>query len=152
MEKSKCKGSDGARKIAKYLDNAGIPYLCEVRIPGCEDRRALPFDFVIFVGNPAKAAVVEFDGRQHFEYVAHFHRGGASSLEKQQSHDRLKDEFTRAKGFSILRIAYEQETEIDAWLSRYIRDLKKKKTRIEMYSSPVLYGGRGRAAQSCTIM
>lgn len=48
----------------------------------------------------------EYDGRQHVEYIPHFHRNGISDLEEQQERDRRKDRLCVENSIDLLRIPH----------------------------------------------
>jgi hypothetical protein len=51
---------------------------------------------------------VEADGRQHYEYIPHFHRNGVDDLKEQQKKDSLKDDWVKNKcGVDNIRIKYD---------------------------------------------
>lgn len=49
---------------------------------------------------------IEYDGRQHHEYVPWFHRGGIVDFVAQQRRDRLKDDLCRHHGIKLIRVSY----------------------------------------------
>ncbi len=56
--------------------------------------------------SPALGLAFEFQGRQHYAHVPHFHRGGPTDLDQQQSRDREKVAGCRAAGVDLLVIPY----------------------------------------------
>jgi hypothetical protein len=48
----------------------------------------------------------EYNGRQHYEYVPHFHRNGPQDLEDQQERDRRKDEISFNNYVTIIVVPY----------------------------------------------
>lgn len=48
----------------------------------------------------------EYHGKQHYEYIPHFHRNGPSDLVAQQHRDRIKKEICERKGITIIEIPY----------------------------------------------
>ena len=46
-----------------------------------------------FVKFKGKQYFIEYDGRQHFEYVPYFHKGGVIDFEKQQRRDQVLNDF-----------------------------------------------------------
>jgi len=48
----------------------------------------------------------EYDGKQHSEYIPHFHRNGKEDLEKQKKRDELKDRLCIKNAISLIRIPY----------------------------------------------
>jgi very-short-patch-repair endonuclease len=48
---------------------------------------------------------IEIDGRQHDEFVAHFH-GDASGFKSHKERDALKEAWLQANGYSIVRFKH----------------------------------------------
>lgn len=46
-----------------------------------------------FVKHNNKQYFIEYDGRQHYEYISFFHEGGIIDFEKQQRRDRVLSDF-----------------------------------------------------------
>ena len=50
---------------------------------------------------------IEADGKQHYEYVPHFHRNGMTDLIEQNRKDKLKDDWVKKKcGIDNIRVKY----------------------------------------------
>ena len=113
----KCKQSNGERLIEVYLKNHGYIYYYDHRFPDCKDKKTLPFDFYL----PDYNMCIEFDGIQHFKPVMIFK--GEKMLEYTQRHDRIKNEYCKSKGISLLRISYKQMDKIDEIIENYIKEL-----------------------------
>lgn len=91
------KESCGEVKIRNFLELYHIDYVQEKRFNDCRDKRTLPFDFYL----PSYNMCIEFDGKQHFESVF-----GEDSFVRTQEHDRIKNEFCKNQGITLLRIPY----------------------------------------------
>ena len=65
-----CRFPRGETRISKFLENKNIKHVSQKRFPECKDKNTLPFDFYI----SSRKILIEYQGRQHFEYVRHFHR------------------------------------------------------------------------------
>jgi len=48
----------------------------------------------------------EYDGKQHTEYIPHFHRNGTSDLLKQQERDARKNDLCKHNAISLIRIPH----------------------------------------------
>lgn len=97
---NKKQGSKGERKIAFILDNAGINYQREKTFPDFkyEDTCFSPrFDFYV-----NDKYIIEYDGEQHFQEIKYYN----SSLEKNQEHDKIKNNYCFANNIPIIRIPY----------------------------------------------
>jgi very-short-patch-repair endonuclease len=51
---------------------------------------------------------IEIDGRQHSEYVAHFHRD-ADGYAEHKTRDRIKEQWLEDNGYSLVRFNYNEE-------------------------------------------
>lgn len=84
------------------------PILEEVPVPGSR----LFLDFYL----PGRKLVVEVQGRQHFEFVPHFHRTRLGFIQS-----RMRDEHKRGwcldAGLSWVELSHDETDEV--WLSRF---------------------------------
>lgn len=101
-------------KLSKLLDNADIIYEQEFSYPDLKSGRGIPlrFDFALFESpEDAEAripkALIELNGEQH--YVRKFQT--ADQFARQQSNDRKKVAYCRAKGINLVSIPF---TEFDS--------------------------------------
>jgi very-short-patch-repair endonuclease len=62
---------------------------------------------------------IEIDGRQHTEFVAHFHKD-KDGFAKHRMRDRIKDEWLRENGFTIVRINYDEKITKDILRAKII--------------------------------
>ena len=129
--------SKGAIAIENILKREKIDYRAEFTFQDCKDRNCLPFDFIIFING--RYAVVEFDGRQHFEMTPCF--DGTNPVKAQESfgvrqyHDLIKNIYTRDNNISLLRISYREEKEIETYLIQFINALKTTSKPITIFSN-----------------
>ncbi len=75
----------------------------EVRLPGC--KAELYLDFLL----PQRRLAVEVQGRQHREYVAHFHRT-PKGYAAQRARDTMKYEFCELNGLVLLELNDDDRT------------------------------------------
>lgn len=106
--------SSGEFAIRGVLEAMNIPFIQEMRFADCRDAKVLPFDFYI----PLLTSAIEFDGRQHFEPVAHW--GGQESFEHTQRHDAIKNVYCAANGIRLLRIKYTEFERIQELIENFI--------------------------------
>jgi very-short-patch-repair endonuclease len=103
--------SKGIRKIEAWLTARGISYEREKSFNALRSvktrRRHLRFDFWL----PKLNAVIEFDGRQHFQAVSVW--GGRSGFDETVARDRRKDEWTAAQGIQMIRVRHDQEQDLE---------------------------------------
>jgi len=88
----------------------------EVPLPGSHkpSRKSTLFvDFLI----PSDSLAVEVHGRQHFEFVAHFH-GDTRGFRKSKARDRDKSRWLEINSIALIILNY-SETE-DEWRERII--------------------------------
>ena len=110
----KCRESKGERKIRLWLDEHCVLYETQMKFENCCDIQPLPFDFCISSLN----TVIEYDGRHHYEPVDIF--GGQEQFEIQQKHDKIKNEYCKNNGISILRIPYYKYDSIEEELNNFL--------------------------------
>ena len=98
------KSKSGVQKEIGVLLKNRFPMciiLEEWQIPG---KSGMTFDFIVL---PEKLAI-EVQGRQHYDFVKHFHRN-IDGFKKQKERDKKKKEWCNVNGFSL----YEIENESD---------------------------------------
>lgn len=115
-----CNLSHGALEIEKTLNNLSIDYETEYRFDDCKDDRSLPFDFYI----PSKNICIEYDGEQHFMPVR-FRKGTSQQtiqdkFESQKRRDKIKDDYCKNNGITLIRIPYTDFNNIEKILNKYI--------------------------------
>jgi len=65
--------------------------------------------------NEELGIAIEYNGRQHYEYVPHFHRGGRGDLIKQVERDNLKLDLCDKVGVRVITVPYYvKDSEIEA--------------------------------------
>lgn len=101
----RCNESSGERQVRQWLEKNNISYIFQHTYKDCRDINLLPFDFYL----PDFNTIVEYDHKQHFEPVEHF--GGQESFEKTVKHDKMKNEYCKNNGISLLRIPYFKNVE-----------------------------------------
>jgi uncharacterized C2H2 Zn-finger protein len=114
-------GSSGEIEIKKCLDKMIIYYEhnTSYKLKNSKDNY-LRWDFIITYQN--KKHFIEYDGRQHFEPV---NFGGISkkramnNFEKQQTHDKLKNDFCKDNNYELLRIPYTEYGNIPQILTNF---------------------------------
>lgn len=106
--------SSGEFAIKGVLEAMHIAFVQEMRFADCRDIKSLPFDFFI----PLLAVAIEFDGRQHFEPVAHF--GGQEHFDATQRRDAIKNAYCATNGIRLLRIKYTDFERIQELIENFI--------------------------------
>jgi hypothetical protein len=119
--KSKKIMSNSERLIAQYLDNLGITYKTQYCFPGCRDKRAVPFDFVLFNQKGKVVMAIEYDGEQH-SHPVNFHGEGIKNakknFEKTKKHDKIKNKYCKRKHIKLIRIDYTQRNNLHKIIKR----------------------------------
>ena len=100
-----CHESKGENQIRAWLNSHNIVYETQKRFKDCVDIKPLPFDFYL----PNYNILIEYDGKQHFEPIEYF--GGQESFEYTVKHDKIKSEYCKNNGISLLRIPYFKNVE-----------------------------------------
>lgn len=97
------------RKAAMLLDQGDLIYVTEFSFNDLKSDKGVPlrFDFAVFatpedlqIEKPA--FLLEMDGEQHFKQKFQT----AESFRRQQANDKRKNNYCRAKGITLVRIAY----------------------------------------------
>lgn len=64
----------------------------------------------------------EYNGKQHYEYIPHFHRNGIGDLHKQQERDKLKHDLCKENNITLITIPYTYDYTNEKELQNYIYD------------------------------
>ena len=119
----KCNESHGERKIREYLESKNISYKTQYIF---KDRGNLRDDFAIFDKEGRVVATIEFNGRQHYEFV---HFGG--NVEEayinyitQLDNDKKKTDYLIENGITQLIIPYDKYNEIDNLLDEFLEKIE----------------------------
>jgi hypothetical protein len=112
-----CCDPRGEVAIKKYLDAMDIKYKTQVRFKSCKHIHTLPFDFII--DQPVGMKAIEFNGRQHYEYVSRFHRKG-NDLATVQRRDKIKVEWCKEKGLPLLVVPHWELKNVSKLLEEFL--------------------------------
>ena len=99
----KCTSSKAEILIENYFKINKINYIPQYEYKDLVGLGGLPlkFDFAIFDNDNNLIFLLEYDGEFHY-----FPINGQLALEKQQEHDRRKDEYCKINNIVLLRIPY----------------------------------------------
>jgi glutaredoxin len=89
---------------SELLSSLELDFSSEVRFDDCRSVYALPFDACILDADKKVSALIECQGRQHYEAVELF--GGYEAFAKQQKHDQIKRDFCKSEGIPLIEISY----------------------------------------------
>lgn len=97
-----CSGRESSLELLtrKYLEKHNIKFVQEYGFPD-EEVRYLRFDFAVFKDN-CLYKLIEVDGRQHFEKVAHWQDD--EGFERQKELDFLKDAYCKKNNIPLIRL------------------------------------------------
>ena len=109
-----CNQSKGETKIRNWLLENNVSFESQKKFSDLRKKKPLSYDFYL----PTYNILIEFNGRQHYEYVDVFHRNGIADLEKQIEHDKLKQEFAHKNHIKLIII--DDINEIDKILRKHL--------------------------------
>jgi hypothetical protein len=101
-----CRSRTGERLCSEYLNNIGITYQAQFRT---QSTGRHSYDFMFRYKD--HDVLLEFDGKQHFEFVEFFHKTNEKFLQGQNS-DIFKTNQALKDGFKVIRIDYTQQDNI----------------------------------------
>lgn len=122
-----CTRSFNEEKIIGILIKNNIKFKTQFSISDLvskETGRKLKFDFAIFDNNNHVVMFIEYDGEQHFK-VSRFsgnRRKNEIYFEKIQKSDELKNSYCQQNGFSLLRIPYTYEDQVEKLILGALRE------------------------------
>ena len=123
-----CLISKGEESIRKILMDNNVRFGSQYKFSDLlsPDRNyPLKFDFAIFDHNDYVVMLIEFDGKQHFRPMGF--SSDAKMNEKKlmvaKRNDKLKNEYCKKNGFSLFRIPYTYEEDVEKLL---LQNLKSK--------------------------
>lgn len=101
------KMSKGEQRIYSLLKQSKLNFKREVSFEGLTGayNRPLRFDFVVFDQRGRAIACIEFDGRQHFEFVPRFHESKVD-FRRQIEYDIRKNKYCLHNNIPLIRIPY----------------------------------------------
>lgn len=117
-----CNESHGEKKIREYLEAKGIMFKAQYRFP---DRGNLRDDFAIMNKEGSVVATIEFNGKQHYEFV---HFGGKTeeayqNYEIQLKNDKIKSDYLKDNDIKQLVIPYYEYARIDDILTDFLKQI-----------------------------
>lgn len=107
--------STGEKAITRWLQVNNIPYKHEITYANLigVNGGLLSYDFYL----PSHNIFIEYQGRQHGEYIPGLHKT-YKEFEIQQEHDRRKCEYADKHGIKLLEIWYWDFDNIEEILER----------------------------------
>ena len=98
--------SRGAAAVRKYLDDHKLAHDDECILEPLPNRY---YDFRTFYIN-GRWYIIEFDGRQHFEFIPGWH-GDIGTFEENQEIDKLKNHIAILLGYTVIRLSDDTRVE-----------------------------------------
>lgn len=96
--------SSGEAFIEDFLIEHEIPYRTQATYPDCRNINKLRFDFALYDDQINLIALLEYDGRQHYEPIEWF--GGEVGYENTKLRDQIKNEYCKENNIALYRIPY----------------------------------------------
>ena len=111
-----CSQSHGEKFIQNYLDKHNIPYEPQKKFKDLKDKTYLSYDFYLSKQN----ILIEYQGKQHFIAMDFF--GGTKCFKVQQNHDKVKKEYAKNSGYTLLEPTYKLDTQdkINDYLDKHL--------------------------------
>lgn len=104
-----CSQSVGEQQVASYLRNKNIDFVITKRFEDLKNKQLLSYDFYL----PKLNVLIEFQGEQHFvpkTFGGITKEEAKKRLELQQYHDKLKRQYAKDNGFTLLEPNYKLNT------------------------------------------
>ena len=92
--------SSGEYFVRKYLTEHDISFIAQYAFEDCKNINPLHFDFAILNNNQSLNALVEYDGKQHYEPIDWF--GGEEQFQQQVLRDKIKDEYCKKNNIPLI--------------------------------------------------
>ena len=100
--------SKGEQKIIDILNRNKIKFEREISFEDLNGYKKVPLRFDFGIYHYGKLiACVEYDGKQHYEFVKFFHKN-LSGFKKQQEWDRRKNKYCLMNNIPLYRVPYWQ--------------------------------------------
>lgn len=126
--------SKGEELIEEFLLNNKIDYSSHVKFASslfsdCPNKKYIEIDFKISILN--RNIWVEFNGKQHYEYIELFHEGDLTNYKKQVQRDLSIRNYALENGIEFLEIPYLDIDRIPEILQAFLFEGKDITTKIE---------------------
>jgi hypothetical protein len=118
-----CNESKGEKKIAKILEEMGLLFKRQLKLPSCKNIKELPFDFLVKINNK-KGFLIEYQGKQHYKPIRRSKlwtkEMAIEELRKTQKNDKIKLEYTKKSNIPLLIIPYWDHDNIEQIIENFI--------------------------------
>lgn len=113
-----CKISKGEYRIKKYLEKNGLEFETQKTYFDAKYKDFLRWDFYL----PKYNLLIEYNGRQHYEFVARFHKN-LMGFRVQLERDIIKKNYAIKNGIRQFTISYEKYKDIESELENYLKSI-----------------------------
>lgn len=129
-----CAGrSNGESLVVRCLEKYKCEYLREWTREGIRRPGTLRYDFYL----PSHHAIIEFNGRQHFDKDNGFHDLAAKSMStskeqafiRLQAYDKEKRDWAAANGIPLLDINYDEIDQVEDKVWNFLMELRARKNK-----------------------
>lgn len=120
----RCSCSRGEKEINQILIDINCIFKRQVKFIECKNKRSLPFDFGVYDLNNKLLVLIEYHGRQHYEYVERF--GGIDQLKIRQKHDKIKKKFCRNNNIPLLIIPHTKRRNMRNIIYKFLNSNRTK--------------------------
>lgn len=107
---SKCNSSKGEIKILNILTNNKINFRTQYYFKDLKYKAYLKFDFGVFDENNNLKYLIEFNGKQHYEFVEFIHKN-KKNYKVSLLRDKLKLEYCEKNNIELFIIRYDENIE-----------------------------------------
>lgn len=107
--------SRGEKKIHEWLTNRNHKVIRQKTFNDLKYKMLLRYDFFL----PEKNIIIEFDGQQHYQFVAKFH-GSIENFESMKRRDEIKNQYAKENNYKLVRIKWLEEQNIETILNKHI--------------------------------
>ena len=107
-----CNLSNGELLIKNCLEKLNIKYKPQYGFGDLKYKKSLKFDFGIIDDEGKLQYLIEYNGKQHYEYIEFFHRN-LENLELYKLKDKIKMEYCLKNNIELIIIKYDQYNKIN---------------------------------------
>ena len=111
-----CNLSNGELLIKNSLNKLNIKYKTQYGFKDLKYVKSLRFDFGIIDDDGKLQYLIEYNGKQHYEYIEFFHRN-LENLELYKLKDKIKKEYCAKNNIELIIIKYDQYEKINEILN-----------------------------------
>ena len=133
-----CKQWKHMKKVGKLIEKLlpkGFTLKSEHTFNELRHRGLLKIDFAILDSENNVVGLIEVNGKQHYEYVPHFHRNGVSDYLDQVERDNKKAVFAVENNYPLLVVPYwvRKSADINALASPFVTRTTQQSKKQELY-------------------